>query len=196
MSKKCSSLLLLLLILCAFLLAFITISNSSSSTAETSVEEIISDEKYYKVILKENRECDYYIYDVNGNIVEEESGITNLLDIKLLNDNVVDVHINEGTSLSEHHYYSIERDSFSKKYEFVMAYSNEKVAYLDGSINDRRLVVQNVFDKTEYDKEFDLNFSTFIQPVVEASFINNDSQLQITYFSGDEEVERTVILDL
>lgn len=197
MLKKRSILLVFSLILCVGLFAFLTIINNITNDKNNSVEEkIIYDEEYYKVILKDNISFDYYIYDVNKNIVEEQNGLTNLIDVKLLNDNVVDVHINWGTGLSEHHYYSVKRDVFSKKYEFVVAYNNERVAYLDGAIQERCLIVQNVFNKTEYYKEFNLDFSTFITPVVDASFINNDSQLQVTYYFGDEEIERTVILDL
>lgn len=198
--------------MCVFLVALCACSNSDIKTVDntdtidntdavddtdnTFVEEVIDEQQYYKYVQTGQFEYGYYIYDANKNIVEEQKGLTNLLDLKLLNGNVVDIPLNWGTGLCEHRYYSAERDAFSKKYFFVSAYNNEKVAYLDGSLQDRILVVQNVFDKTEYYKEFDLDFSTFITPVVEASFINNDSQLQVTYYSGEEETQRTDILDL
>ena len=210
--KKFIKLTLVCLLICVFLVALCACSNSDINTVDntdtidntdtvddtdnTFEEEVVSEEEYYKMVYTGNFEYGYYIYDANKNIVEEEKGLTNLLDVTLLNDNVVDVHINLGSGLSEHSYYSVERDAFSKKYLYVSAYNNEKVAYLNGSFQDRRLIVQNVFDKTEYYKEFDLDFSTFFFPVVEASFINNDSQLQVTYYSGEEEIQRTEILDL
>ena len=66
----------------------------------------------------------------------------------------------------------------------------------EDSFENRRLVVQNVFDKTEYYKEFLIDFSKFDMPIIDAHFINNDSQLQIKYYSGEEETERTEILEL
>ena len=196
MKKKFVFLLLALFIIGLCSAAFFINSKRTSDIIETYAEEIVTDEQYFKITKTGLQQYNYYIYDVNGNTVEKQIGITNLSDIKLLNDNVVDININWGTGLAEHRYYSVYRNSFSEKYMYVVAYSNEKVAYLDGSLDNRRLIVENAFDKNEYYNEYNLEFSALVQPVIDAAFINDCTQLQITYFSDKNDTEGPDILDL
>lgn len=194
------------LLICLIFVLLCSCSNSKQSitgypTSSTlSKSKIISDEKYYKIIKSGNFEFTYFIYDDKKKVVEEQTVSDNPLNIELLNNNVVDVSIGKGTGLSEHHYYSVDRDTFSKKYLYVIAYSNEKIAYIDvpndNAFENRRLVVRNVFDKSVYYQEYKIDFSKVDTPVISASFINNDSQLQITYLSGEQQTEFTKVIDL
>lgn len=193
------------LLICLIFVLLCSCSNSKQSitgyptNSTLSKSEIISDEKYYKIIKNGNFEFTYFIYDDKKKVVEE-TVTDNPLNIKLLNNNVVDVSIGKGTGLSEHHYYSVDRDTFSKNYFYVVAYNNEKIAYIDvpndNAFENRRLVVRNVFDKSVYYQEYKIDFSKVDTPVICASFINNDSQLQITYLSGEQQTEITKVIDL
>lgn len=194
------------LLICLIFVLLCSCSNSKQIITDyptnntLSNNKIISDEKYYKIIKNGNYEFTYFIYDYNKEVVEEQTVTDNSLDIELLNNNVVDVSIDKGTGLTEHHYYSVDRDTFSKKYLYVIAYSNEKIAYIDvpndNAFENRCLVVRNVFDKSVYYQEYKIDFSKVDTPVISASFINNDSQLQITYLSGEQQTESTKVIDL
>ena len=49
----------------------------------------------------------------------------------MINDNIVDISISMGTGLSIHQYYCISDDEFSPEYSYVLATSDELIAYLD-----------------------------------------------------------------
>lgn len=206
MKKKLVFLSFECLFICLIFVLFCSCSNSRQSISDyptnstLSKGEIISDEKYYKIIKDENFEFTYFLYDYKKKIVEKQTVKDNPLNIELLNDNVVDVSIGKGTGLSEHYYYSVDRDSFSKNYLYVIAYSNEKIAYIDvpneNAFENRHLVVRNVFDKSLYYQEYNMDFSKVDTPVISAAFINNDTQLQITYLSGEQQTEFTKMIDL
>lgn len=206
MKKKLMKFVFLSLFIClvCVFMSSCSISNQStidhSTAGDSARNEIISNEKYYKIIQEGNFEFTYYIYDSEKKVVEEQTVTDNPLKIELLNDNVVDVSIGKGTGLAEHHYYSVDRDAFSKTYLYVIAYSNEKIAYIDvpdnNDFENRCLVVRNVFDRSLYYQEYKMDFSKVDTPVIRASFINNDSQLQITYLSGEQQTELTKTIDL
>ena len=74
------------------------------------------------------------------------------------------------------------------------------IAYIDVSketpFENRKVVVQNIFDKNMFYKEFKLNFSNVDTPVIEAEFSKDGASLLLTYLSGEKQTQTSEILDL
>lgn len=205
MKKKILIISCFCLFICLFVILYLNLSTHTdvsniSASSDLLEDKVISNEKYYKIVKTGIQEYIYYIYDSDKRVVEEQEIVNNTLDIELLDDKVVDISVGKGTGLTEHHYYSVDRDVFSNTYLYVLAYNNEKIAYInvpdDNSFENRHLVVRNVFDKSSYYQEYKIDFSKVDTPVINASFINNGSQLQITYLSDEQQEEFTKVVDL
>lgn len=113
---------------------------------------------------------------------------------------MVDISIGYGSGIIEHRYYNIVTGCFSKSFYDVIASCEQLVAYLDSEKRDgvryRKIIVENIFDGTLFYKEYELDFSGIIMPVDEASFDNNDSELKVKYFLGEEQLEKEIVLKL
>ena len=59
-----------------------------------------------------------------------------------------------------------------------------------------KLVVENIFDKEKYYKIFKLNLSKVPTSVNSIKFVNNDTQLEISYQEGLNFTNKTTILNL
>ena len=74
------------------------------------------------------------------------------------------------------------------------------IAYIDVSkdqpMENRKVIVQNIFDKSILYKEFQLDFSDVDTPVTEAKFSKNGAALHLTYLSGEEQTQISTILNL
>lgn len=74
------------------------------------------------------------------------------------------------------------------------------IAYInvpkENSLQDRTIVVQNIFDEEEYFKEFELNLSPVDTPVIEGNFNKDMSEINITYLCGESQEEASQSLNL
>lgn len=191
-------------LLCMILSIFVSCSAGSvdnSISTNTSKEsycgkedlQIFSEEKHYKVFSLQQFKYTYQIFDKSKNIVYEET-VNTFPEISMIGDEIVSWRINKGTGLVQCRYYSIKRDSVSNEFYYVATVSNEFIAYIkaDDGFDNRKLVVQNIFDKEDLYKEYTLNFSQCDTPVLEASFLDEDKFLKIIYLSEESEVEKVL----
>ena len=141
----------------------------------------------------------YNIYNKKGETVLSEE-TSRPLKINMINDSIVDIGIGMGTGITVHKYYDANQDLFSQEYTYVVANRNELIAYIaipeKNPMENRKIVVQNVFDKNLFCKEFPMDFSKVDTPVVKAEFSEDGKSLQITYLSGEEKTEITETLNL
>ncbi|HBT95354.1 MAG TPA: hypothetical protein DEB24_04340 [Coriobacteriia bacterium] len=143
----------------------------------------------------------YCVYGTDGNVVERGGYNGRLPRLTLIDGDVVNIHRGVGTGIAWDRYYSLSRDVFSKTFTYVCAFSEECVAYIhipdEGNpFGTRSLVIRNAFDRSEYYKEVQLDFSRSHTPVLDAGFINDKMQLKITYQTGDDFREVTEVIDL
>ena len=80
-------------------------------------------------------------------------------------------------------------------YYYAVALGHGKIAYLDGEMNNRSLVVCELFDPTTARTFTDLDFYPENMPVTAGAFNEDDSQLTLTYRNGQGE-EVTITLDI
>lgn len=170
-----------------------------TSVHQTEYDEIIDSGKYYCVYKGSITRVYYNIYDKNGNIALSEE-TERPLEIKMLNDNVVDIAIGVGTGITIHKYYNVEENIFSQEFSYVLSNLDEMVAYIavpkEKPMENRKIIVQNIFDRNLFYKEFLLDFSNVDTPVIEANFSTDGEALQLTYLCGEEQTQVATILSL
>lgn len=161
--------------------------------------DILESSKYYKIFnANEDKVC-YQIFNSAGDIVLSET-TDRPLNIEMIHDGIVDIGIGMGSGIAIHKYYSVKKDLLSEEYSYVLSNLDELVAYIDvpqsNSFENRKVVVQNAFDEKAYYKEYQFDFSNVDTPVVDASFSNDGSALKIVYLSGEDQTEKTAVLQL
>lgn len=166
---------------------------------DNSYGEVIEAGKHYRILKINGDKICYQIYNTVGDIVLSE--ITDRpLNIDVINENIIDIGIGMGTGLTIHKYYDIENDIISEEYLYVLANLNELVAYIDvpenNSFQERKVIVQNIFDESAFHKEYQLDFSNIDTPVIDASFSDDGLVLSVVYLSGEEQLQKSVTLSL
>lgn len=178
---------------------------SACSPYKTTVDsksehrEIIDSGKYYSIYKGNITQVCYDIYNAKGEIVLSEA-TDRPLRISMLNDTIVDIRIGIGTGTIIHKYYSVEENIFSQEFQYVLSNSDKLVAYIDvpkeNAFENRKVIVQNIFDKDLFYKEFQLDLSKIDTPVIDAIFLNDGTSLQLTYLSGKEQTQVITVLNL
>lgn len=80
-------------------------------------------------------------------------------------------------------------------YDFAIALGNKKIAFLDGELKNRTLVICDLFDPDTAQTFTDLGFKAENMPVTAAAFSENDTQLTLTYYT-DQNTETNITLEL
>lgn len=186
------------IIMCLLLLLLTACSVSENSNAsiitknEDAIERsLIESSDYYKLYdntLSETLE----IYNSKGELVrtittEEPISIT------MLNKSIIDISIGKGTGLTKHTYYSVKLDDFSDDFSYVICASNELIAYVgiskDG-LDNKTLIVQNIFNENRYYKEFIGAFDqvdTYELSSMSREFSQDFSTLTVHYYLKNQQ---------
>lgn len=164
--------------------------------------EIIDSGTYYRIYrgnIHQVCQVCYDIYNFEGEIVLSEK-TDRPLKINMINDDIIDIAIGMGTGITIHKYYSVGENIFSQEFTYVLSNLDNLIAYIDvpkeKPFENRKVVVQNIFDKSLFYKEFQLDFSHVHTPVIEAKFSKDGASLQLTYLSGEKQTQISTILDL
>lgn len=184
-----------------FLLIVISFFIFGGCSAQNENSKAIETAQYYSIIKEDDpATVTYKIYSADKEVVFSET-TDRLLSITMLDENTVDINKGMGTGLAFHKYYSVTENKFSREFSYVICAKNNIVAYInipkENSLENRTVVVRNIFDGNKYFKEFELGFSPVDTPVVNAEFNDNMSDLNITYLQGEtqEEISQTLALN-
>lgn len=182
------------------LLIAISICVFGGCSVHSENKKLIESAQYYSIFDGETpAEVTYEIYDSNGNTVFSET-TDSPLSITMLDENTVDINKGMGTGLAVHKYYSVTENEFSQDFSYVICSAKNMIAYIsvpkENSLQDRTIVVQNIFDEKEYYIEFELDLSPVDTPVIEGNFNDDMSEINITYLRGEsqEEVSQTLTI--
>lgn len=176
------------------------IAENKNNTNTFASEQVIKQEQNYSIIKDENNRYKYTINNNDGYIVYQESTGFHYPNIDLLNGNIIDIHIGYGTGIIYHKYYDIEQDVFSINYNNVITSNKKMIAFLKNS-NDSsryfdRLVISDIFDKSKFYKEYELDFSKVDIPIVSASFDESNKNLDILYLHGDNQEKTSYTINI
>ena len=187
--------------LLAFLFCFAlgcSIYKDTINTENPEQVEIIDSGTYYRIYKGSMNQVCYNIYNSKGGVVLSQK-TDRPLKINMIN-NIVDIEIGMGTGIATHKYYSVDKNIFSQEFSYVLSNFEQLVAYInvpdERPLENRKIVVQNIFDKRLFYKEFQLDFSFVDTPVVEAEFSKDGASLLLTYLSGEKQTQTSEILDL
>ena len=194
-------------LLLSILIVFLSSCNPNNDFSDSSLDSfkesegntIIDSEEFYCIYKNNGTQVYYNIYNKNGEIVLNET-TEHPLKINMLSDDIVNIEIGMGTGITTHKYYNIEKNIFSKEFSYVISDFEELVAYIDISkenpLENRRIIVQNIFDDKLFYKEFQLEFSNVDTPVIDSTFSNDGTSLTVTYLSGEKQMEISEVLYL
>jgi len=191
---------ILCLVICIFTcFMFGCSSNNDTNESNREKREVIEEAEYYRVYKGTLTEVCYEIYDTNGKVVLSKE-TDNLVEIDMLNNHIVLIKTGLGTGISNYKYYDASKGVFSQDYTYVLANTNDLVAYMEvpkeNPMENRKVVVQNMFDKVLFYKEYQLDFARIDTPVIKALFLNNGTQIQLTYLSGEDQTKIITTLDI
>ncbi len=177
-------------------------SKKASVSEETLPEniELIKSEKHFQIYEYKDavNKHFYRILDSNGNTVISET-TTRPLSVSIIEDDIIDISISFGSGVCQHQYYDIDKNILSELFFDVFATSGELIVHMDvpkeNAMENRTLVIQNIFDKEELFVEYKLDFSNYVIPIEKIEFLTNSNSLQITYYKGSEKELTTEILN-
>lgn len=178
------------------LFCFLTACSPYSNLKQT---QIIDSGKYYRIYKENDNQVRYEIYNPEGKIALSEK-TDRPIEINMISDDTIDIGIDMGTGITIHKYYNANENIFSGEFTNVLTNSDKLIAYIDVSkenpLENRKVVVQNIFDKSLFYEEFKLDFSNVDTPVIEAEFSKDGASLLLTYLSGEKQTQTSEILDL
>lgn len=169
-------------------------------TEEPTLEEseLIDYGEYYSVYKNTDFSFTYNIYSEKRKTILSETKESQVT-VKMINPSIVDIATElDVEKISHiHRYCDVLKGVTSEEFKYVLANSNEFISYIHGDVmGNRKIIIQNIFDKDKFFKEYELNFSKLENPVINASFSDDETQLIITYLSGDSQSEITEMLPL
>ena len=172
--------------------------NENALNNESEQMKMVDSGKYYRIYKGNINQVCYEIYNTEGELVLSDK-TERPLEINMINDDIVDIEIGIGTGITTHRY-DVGEDIFSQKFQYVLSNFDKLVAYIDvpkeKPLENRKVIVRNMFDKQYFYKEFLLDFSNVDTPVIDAKFLKNGTSLQLTYLSGEEQTQVSTILEL
>ena len=139
-----------------------------------------------------NKKYSYEITDYKGKILDYEENLTREPKRQIVNTDVVGISVQTGTGLSTNYakYYDLENGKISKTFYYVLAAEDGYVVYADYRDGEHYIVVQDIFDKEQYYKEYKLeNVSPVAADFVVDGYFNTKGNVNITYLSGDDYTE-------
>ena len=140
----------------------------------TPAEELLASSAYYRVVRQGDR-YRYWVYDQSGgNVLSEDSELP--VEISMIDSYLVDVKIGDRHENTTHRYYHLLKDQVTPAYSYVIAASDTYVAYLDGTLDDRTVVISSMFDPS-FRKETSLKMLSSPMPVFQADISHGNLYL-------------------
>ena len=177
-----------------FVFALLLCMCGCSNTAENNYNEnwtVESVSHYY---------YDYEIKDNQGNIMLSADGLSREPHIENVADNIVKVWVQAGTGLSTRatQYCDVENGIVSDEFIYVLCEYDSKTVYADFRDNEHYIVVQDMFDKNEFCKEFKLEnvADCAADAVLSAEVSKNGKKLTVKYLAGDDYTETETVINI
>lgn len=156
-------------------------------------DNVIDSNRNYKVT--ENKGSFGYnivIYDDDGNTLYSEENIDRPVSLSESNS-LITISVDYGTGLQAVRFFDLNRREISDTFSYVISNNDNSVAYINAdSLNERTVVIRNIFDKNILYYETKIDFANIDTPVEKAEFIDNNN-LKITYENSVSEIQETVI---
>jgi len=158
--------------------------------------ETIEETEYYKIVHSDFMFY-YYIFDENHNVVKSGGPLNREPHISMVNNHLIRFTLQTGTGIGTQwgYYYDAKADVFSRIFQSIYDQCDSKVAYGKA----KKVIVRDIFDKTEYYKEissFQKPFSDVVEPITDVKFVNDGTGIEVSYLTGVDYKEVTEIIKL
>lgn len=138
--------------------------------------------------------CFYRVFNQSKKIIDHGYFDPRAVDISFEeNDGILSLKQLAGGSL-QYRYYDVSNSRVSQFFNNPKDSSHELVAYFSGTYDDLTLIVQNMFDSSDYYQEIRRDFSTAGSTIV--TFQNDGTQLEINDITSNHREEITETIDL
>lgn len=143
---------------------------------------------------------DYEIKDNQGNIMLSEDALRREPHIETVDKNTVKVWVQAGTGISTRstQYCDIANGIVSEEFLSVLCEYDGKTVYHDFRDNEHYVVIQNIFDKAVFYKEFKLDDVSDVaaDAVLNATVSKNGKKLTVTYLTGVDYTETETVINI
>lgn len=141
----------------------------------------------------------YEVTDYKDRILDYEDNLTSEPKRLCVSTDVVGISIQAGTGLSTNYarFFDLENSKISETFHYVLDAKDDYVVYADYRNGEHIVIVQEIFDKEQYCKEYKLeNVSPVAADFVIEGGFNRKGDIKITYLSGDEytETDFTIVM--
>lgn len=148
---------------------------------------------------KSDKTYSYEITDYTGRILEFKDNLTREPKRQYVSTDVIGIAMQAGTGLSTNYvkYYDLENRVISETFYYVLNAKDDYVVYADYTGDAHVLIVQDIFDKEQYYKEYKLEN---VSPVaadfsINCEFDDNGNAI-VTYLTGEDYKETELIISL
>lgn len=172
------------------------VENSVITIDDLKNPQVIDDAKFYKVLQGEGNFYYYYIFNKQNEVVDEMGFYWKEPQLSLVDDEIVKVYIHLGTGAGaiRTRYYDTKEELLSEWFNSVYDEDNNLLVYSAHN----KLIVQNIFDKSSYYREIQMFSKELIEtgePFINVEFVNNATELKVTYITTDlNETTETISL--
>jgi len=198
----CLLLIIVIIALCGCSETKINEENTEAvSQTETSsyINEIIDENDYYTVVYNGDFTYSYEIRDKSGNILLSDNSEKEEPHINMMDENTVKLWIQRGTGLATRFttYYNIEKGTVSDEFLYVLTEFDKNTVYVQYRENEHYVIIQNIFDKNEFYKEFKISdASPIADAITNAKISEDDKILTVTYHTGEDCLETKMLIAL
>ena len=152
---------------------------------------------FYSISTNEDLTYSYQIVDKNGNVLFSDNHSQREPHIEQISDDVYSVTIQAGTGRSTNWaiYCDVENSKVSETFQYVLMAQGNYVIYANYEKGEHSVIVQNIFDKSEYYKKHILtNCSPVAGDIVIGAKPNGEGSAVVTYLTGTDykEIEFTI----
>ncbi|MBQ8183560.1 MAG: hypothetical protein IJ025_06655 [Clostridia bacterium] len=142
----------------------------------------------------------YEITDYKGKILDYENNLRPRPERLCVDTDVVGISVQMGTGLSTNYakFYDLETGEISKIFYYVIDVEDDCVVYADYRDGEHFIIVEDIFDKDQYYREYRLeNVSPVVADFVVSGGFNRKGNINITYLSGDDYTETiyTIVME-
>ncbi len=139
----------------------------------------------------------YKVVDKNGTVLFSGETNTKLPKVTQVNTHTLEVTVQTGTGLATNWavYCDVENSKLSETFQYVLMAQGDYVIYAKSNNGEPSVVVQNIFDKSEYYKEYVLtNCSPVAGDPVLSAKPDGEGRAVVTYLTGEDYKETELII--
>lgn len=138
----------------------------------------------------------YTIYNNDHTVIDKGTTFRIEPEIKKV-DGLLELCVSAGTGLRNCRYYDTKNSKKSEWFETPIYSNGQIIICFNNLTKPTGIIVENIFDKSKYHKEYKINFSSEkVYPIENIEFIN-ENEIEITYVSNDsDKIEsKTITID-